>query len=299
MKKFLIIISTIAVFSLSACGITLKNNDNESNYQTSDTSINESTKNSEHKNSNIEKSSKKSNVSDTLNNDENNTDTDSNPASPIEVSYELKKITASDDSGNEIAYVTFPEFTVNTDGFSKLNDRIDEINTEISDDANSTLSELKDYYENGIKDHECFQDAYSVDILKSTSKIISIMITSEWDAGGPHPDIISKNYNIDPQTGENININDVINVSSDMSDSIAENLISDYPELTLPDESTLSNEVYVALENNNVEWNISNEGDGIVINFLNSGILESTFNVPDFVVEIKFNDNPDYFKMTF
>ncbi len=173
-----------------------------------------------------------------------------------EISFEILSDTRTDLEGNELIYAQYPVFSVSGEGYEALAAVLGAWNEEFRSQADAFLEERKEdavwYRESVDTSYQYGQKSY-VSISRCDKEFVSILISWEEEAGGPHPNYYSEVLNFFSQTGGIVQLADIITVDDALKERIKEGLHQDYQELEF-DDTLLEKEIGDALANGIKDW---------------------------------------------
>lgn len=173
-----------------------------------------------------------------------------------EISFEILSSTRTDLEGNELIYAQYPVFSVSGEGYEALAAVLGAWNEEFKSQAETFLEERKEdaawYRESVDTSYQYGQKSY-VSISRCDKEFVSILISWEEEAGGPHPNYYSEALNFFSQTGGIAQLADIITVDDALKERIKEGLHQDYQGLEF-DDTLLEKEIGDALANGIKDW---------------------------------------------
>lgn len=173
-----------------------------------------------------------------------------------EISFEILSDIRTDSEGNELIYAQYPVFSVSGEGYEALAAVLGAWNEEFKNQAETFLEERKEdaawYRESVDTSYQYGQKSY-VSISRCDKEFVSILISWEEEAGGPHPNYYSEALNFFSQTGGIAQLADIITVDDALKERIKEGLHQDYQGLEF-DDTLLEKEIGDALANGIKDW---------------------------------------------
>lgn len=173
-----------------------------------------------------------------------------------EVTYETVREARLSDSGTELAYVSYPVFTVTGEGYEALAAAIASINEEWKAQSVVYLDTAEDdsrMYQESFGFSTVFGQSVYVDVTRCDAEVVSISVTRSVEEGGPHPNNYNSTYNLNAQTGESLRLSDVTTVDDALKEEVKRQLHENYLELEF-DDAQMTQEISEALDNSAVDW---------------------------------------------
>lgn len=173
-----------------------------------------------------------------------------------QISYEILRSARTDDTGEEVIFVEYPRISVAGDDYPALSAALASISQEWQADSEALLENEEERvreYRESIDPSCLFSREAGVDITRCDSDIVSIVIGSMEELGGPHPNYDTCAYNLNVKTGETLHLSDVLTVDDMLRETIRMQLYENYPELDF-DDTLLRQEIADHLENHTMDW---------------------------------------------
>lgn len=173
-----------------------------------------------------------------------------------EVTYEILREARLSDTGTELAYVSYPVFTVTGEGYEALAAAIQAINDEWKAQSVVYLDTAEDdarMYQESFGFSTVFGQSVYVDVTRCDADVVSISVTRSVEEGGAHPNNYSSTYNLNARTGESLKLSDVTTVDDALKGEVKRQLYENYPELEF-DDAQMTQEISDALDNGAVDW---------------------------------------------
>ncbi|MBR4669004.1 MAG: hypothetical protein IKO84_00240 [Butyrivibrio sp.] len=147
-----------------------------------------------------------------------------------EITVEHHKITNEED-GKVYAEGTYPEIILSDEykgKYPKLDEYIKGYNAKMKQDVTETTANDAEHAKDF--DDMKFTNSDKVEIVRADDKMVSIVVDSYWEAGA-HPMSYVNVINVDPSTGEELQIAQVLNDTSKLKAEIIEKIKEKYPNL--------------------------------------------------------------------
>lgn len=176
------------------------------------------------------------------------------------IDYNTVKIEEKSDDGKVIEWVNYPEFKCNNKMYTKLNATLTDINNSNKEKAQKWLEDYKkeaqDSYNQGdsIDMYTRSQDV-SATVETQNEKVLSIFLLRTEEVGGAHPNNYYEAININPTTGEQMELSDIVAMSEATNQTIARDIMKQYPEENF-DQNELEDNIKLAFEQKTVVWNL-------------------------------------------
>ncbi len=177
-----------------------------------------------------------------------------------EVSWEILRDARTDASGKEIAFAEYPEFSLSGDGFEALASALAQINGEWREQSTQFLDSV---VQNPVlPDSGAFAQTVNITVTRCDAEAVSLSILRTEEEGGPHPNNYSDVYNFSTQTGERLELSDVVETGGDFRLKLKEQLIENYPDLEF-DDALLDQGIADALDQKSLYWSFREGGVSI------------------------------------
>ena len=182
----------------------------------------------------------------------------------------------------------------------------------ISDDEEAFFADEISKYERDAFEYEeearaagadGYYYSYADDVLKrADDKCVSIVRVMKGYLGGAHPDYYYETYNVDPSTGKDIIMSDVITDQEKLNKILEQKLVADYPDVEYFGLEDSLAEYDIKLKegsedpdgNYHYAYNFTLDPDGVSFYFSPYGISAYAFG--DQVVKILYDEEPSLFK---
>lgn len=172
------------------------------------------------------------------------------------LSYEILRSVQTDGAGDEVIYAEYPQIWVEGNDYAALSAVLSSLSQEWQEDGEAFVKEEVDWameYRESIDASMCFCQEADVDVTRCDADIVSIVVNTCEESGGPHPNYYTYAYNLDVKTGEMLYLSDVMVVDDALRETIRAQLYADYPELDF-DDALLRREIAEDLDNNAIDW---------------------------------------------
>lgn len=208
-----------------------------------------------------------------------------------------RKIT-SEDGGKVYAEGIYPEIVLSDEykgKYPKLDEYINGFNTQKKESASETTDSDAEHAK-GFDDIK-FTNSENVEIVRADDKMFSFVIDKYWEAGA-HPDSYVDAINVDPSTGQELELKQVLNDTSDLKSGIIEKIKEKYPNLY---EEFVENQEDLFLAwlepDMNLEYSITEKG----LNIYFDEVTFSYMSMPDDGVEITlpYGEYPNLIKQEY
>lgn len=179
------------------------------------------------------------------------------------------------ENGKTLSTGKYPELTLTHDGRKQYPDLKDALNGYSEEWRNSVISAVRTYAGYAKEDHEItgeYTSEMTAEIRRFDDKMLSIGLTYYDFAGGAHPNHSVDYLNIDPGSGEKIELYGVIGREKDVPQIIMDTVYETYPDLVDEIESinvgvdgeTVKDSFVSKYELDEYSWTLSKEGLEIV-----------------------------------
>lgn len=148
----------------------------------------------------------------------------------IEITARHHTIT-NEEGGKVFAEGTYPEIILSdecTGKYPKLDEFIKDFNAKKKADTTETTASDAEHAKE-FEDMK-FSNSEKVEILRADEKMVSFRVDSYWEAGA-HPMSYVNVINVDPTTGEELQLSQVLNDTSDLKTEIIKKIKEEYPNL--------------------------------------------------------------------
>ena len=115
--------------------------------------------------------------------------------------------------------------------YPRLSERISELNELWKNEIRDYVAEYANWaVESTYLEDPVFESEISLEIIRVDDRLFTLFMSYYDDAGGAHPSHGNYTYNIDPVTGKDINIQDVLADSSDFASSVRKEIQENYAD---------------------------------------------------------------------
>lgn len=172
-----------------------------------------------------------------------------------EISYEIIRDVRKDSSGQELIYAEYPAFSVSGDNYQALSIAIENINKEWKEQSTNFLDSTEAF----AKDYQAIDATYQfgqvteATVTRCDREVVCIVISSTVEEGGPHPNNYTNTYNLNAETGEAIQLSDIVTIDKELAGTIENQLYENYPEIDFSNIQ-MEQEILDALNNNRINW---------------------------------------------
>lgn len=177
--------------------------------------------------------------------------------------------------------------------YPKLQKAFETLNEAATNDAQGTFetlqSELKAMAENGREFIHLNYDA-QLYMQRADSNLVSFLEFSEIYSGGAHPNYYYKGYNYNSETGELLQLTDLLTDVECLPELLGKKLDEKYPDVAFWGGS--AQDTLVEYESASYQWTLDYEG----INFWFSPYDLSSYMVGGLCVKVYFDEEPDLFR---
>jgi hypothetical protein len=174
----------------------------------------------------------------------------------------------------EWAYGTYPEIILSDEmksSYPKLSEYINSLNENWSVNVPETVAEYATYaLEDTFYDDPQFYTELSVHIERADERLFSMTVsTFDW-SGGAHPNSYSYSINVDPITGNDVRLDQILDDISDFSQAVSDKLEENYPGIMEEVDSFYfaeegdPDQFTAKLNNNSYTYTVTDEGVHII-----------------------------------
>lgn len=171
------------------------------------------------------------------------------------VSYEIIRDVRKDSSGQELIYAEYPVFSVSGDNYQALSIAIENINKEWKEQSTRFLEDTEAF----AKDYQSIDATYTFGqvtnaiITRCDKEVVCIVVSRTMEEGGPHPNNYTNTYNLNVETGEAIQLSDIVTINKELAETIENQLYENYPEIDFSNVQ-MEQEILDALNSHNINW---------------------------------------------
>ncbi|MCR4901269.1 MAG: DUF3298 and DUF4163 domain-containing protein [Butyrivibrio sp.] len=253
-KGFACIIAASLVFSLYGCGKTADKEPEETEISGEDNSDNEDL-NNENASGTAQTSPDKSEAE-----TENGMEEDA-------IAMIINHPVSSKYGDVEKAYGHYPEIILSdtvAKAYPKLKAQVDSYNTSWKENIEETVAEYAVWAQEYTEDDEMeYSSEIDIQIVRCDDKMFSIVGNYMDYGGGAHPNHGTWTLNVDPATGKEYVISDVLNDTTDFPEIVREKLAENYPYIEEEVDSYYYGEGEAfqdMLDNNSYHWSLTEKG---------------------------------------
>ncbi len=191
------------------------------------------------------------------------------------ISLKVHPLSCKDENKKELATGKYPELLLTHDGrkqYPELKDILNEYDEEWRNNVVTAVRTYSEYAQEDSGTPEGYSSEMTAEVERFDEKMLSVELTYYDFAGGAHPSHSVDHLNIDPESGEKIELSRIIGKEKDVPQIIMDTVYETYPDLvseiesiiTGPDGETAKDTFVSKYEQDSYSWALSKKGLEIV-----------------------------------